>query len=156
MFKSLKQRWKNLLLCIKYPVIIPRNFNTNKMCTGFFSHTWLDNFPIGWRKLGLDLFKELQEVINKYPKEERKAFRIYGVKEKFGKLQMHLSAYTSDIDEILTKYEKISSKTCVACGNKAYWLTKGYIVPMCNHCKKEYKHKYKFTPMYKKYKRRKK
>ena len=156
MFKGLKQRWNNFILCIKYPIIIPRTMNKDKMCTNFFSHTWLDHFPIGWRKLGLEFFKELQEALNKYPKGERKSFRIYDLKEKYGRLTMHFNWYTNEVDQIVTKYEKISAKTCVACGRKAHWLTKGYVVPMCNHCKKEYKHKYKFTPMYKKYKRRKK
>ena len=50
MFKSLKQRWNNFILCIKYPVIIPRTMIKNRMCTNFFSHTWLDHFPKGWRK----------------------------------------------------------------------------------------------------------
>lgn len=157
MFNNIKKRWNNFLLCIKYPIIIPRELNTNKMCTGFFSRTWLDSLPEGWRKaFGIKFFEELQNAVNQYPKEERKAFRIYNIKEKFGKLQIHLSMYTYEFDQIFNKYEKISAKTCVFCGNKAYWLTKGYIVPMCNHCKKEYKNKYKFTPMYKKCKRRKK
>ena len=147
---SLIKRWNNFLLCIKYPIIIPRNLNTNKMCTDLFSCTWLDSLPVGWCKsFGIMFFAELQKAINRYPKEERKAFRIYDIKEKFGKLQVHLSMYTSEIDQILDKYAALSAKTCVACGSKAYWLTKGYVVPMCNKCKKEYKHKYKFISIFK-------
>lgn len=154
MFKNLKIKLTNIILCIKYPIIIPRTMIKDRMCTNFFSHTWLDNFPIGWRKLGLDFFKELQEALNKYPKDERKSFRIYDIKEKYGRLAIHFNWYTDEVDQVVTKYEKISSKTCVACGDKARWLTKGYVVPMCNKCKREYKHKYKFIPLYKNHKKR--
>ena len=157
MFKSLKQRWNNFILCIKYPVIIPRTMIKNRMCTNFFSHTWLDHFPKGWRKaFGIQFFKELQDALNKYPKEERKSFRIYDIKEKYGSLRVHPNWYTNEISQVIDKYERLSAKTCIDCGKKAHWLTKGWIMPLCNHCKKEYKHKYKFQPLFRKNKKGKK
>lgn len=154
MFKGLKQRWYNFILCIKYPIIIPRTMIKDRMCTNFFSHTWLDHFPEGWKNLGLNFFKELQEVLNKSPKDERKSFRIYDIKEKFGSLRIHLSWFTDAIEQVVNKYEKLSAKTCIYCGRKARWKTVGWVEPLCNHCRKEYTHKYKVEPLYRKHKRK--
>lgn len=154
MFNNIKKRWNNFLLCIKYPIIIPRTIPKGRMNTNFFKYTWLDYFPKGWRKLGLEFFKELQTALNKLPKDSRKSFHIYDIKEKYGQLCIYPNWYLEDISYIITKYEKLSKKTCLYCGGKARWLTKGYIVPVCNHCKKELKHKYKFNSMYKKSKKK--
>lgn len=153
---SLIERWTNFKLWWKYPFIRPRTLTHDKYCSEFFKYTLLHLMPKGWTKaFGNKFCEDLNDALMCCNKSIRKTFRIYDMKEKHGRLQVSCNWYTPEINEVLYKYEKLSAKTCVACGNKAYWLTKGYIVPMCNHCKREYKNKYKFTPMYKKYRRKK-
>ena len=43
---------------------------------------------------------------------------------------------------IIEKYENISARTCISCGEDAEYRTRGWISPFCSHCidqdKKDY------------------
>lgn len=81
-------------------------------------HTWI---PEGWRKaFGVQLWKEIRHSL--YKSGGWKAvcsFRINDIKEKYGELQIYPEATTSEVYKIIRKYEYISGRTCIICGEPA-------------------------------------
>lgn len=135
---NLKNRINNFILCFKYPFLIPRNVWTGKKCDYFYSFTELDKFPNGWRKaFGIKFCEDLKKALSKLSKKSRKEFRILDIKEKWGILSISTNFVTEEIDEVLFKYEGISVSTCIHCGNKAEYESKGWISPYCEKCIKE-------------------
>lgn len=100
-------------------------------------HTELDFMPEGWRKaFGIQMCKEIKSVLKKH-KGALKNYRIVQIKEKFGGLRWYDNANTKEIQEIIRKYEEISFKTCINCGEPAECISTGWISPYCNKCKIE-------------------
>ena len=77
-------------------------------------------------------------------------FEVYQIKEKFGSLEIYhgwkdreyteeefadINNITSDIYEIIRKYRDISLYTCVGCGDKATFLSDGWVIPWCDKCR---------------------
>ena len=93
----------------------------------------LDALDEGWkRRFGIDICKEI--------KKELKAnnclysYRIEQIKEKYGSLRWYDNGGTKKIFEIIEKYESISARTCISCGEDAEYMTRGWICPFCSHC----------------------
>lgn len=123
----------NYELCMKYPIIIPHD-NENFQ----YAYTTIDLIPIGWRiAFGEKFAADLQEVINKLSEEKRDEIWITDVKEKYGMLRVYFSYYTDELDRVLRKYEKLSTRTCIKCGRQATKISKGYTLPWCDDCAKE-------------------
>ncbi|MBR6500777.1 MAG: hypothetical protein IKT25_04610, partial [Firmicutes bacterium] len=86
--------------------------------------------PDGWVDTFVpELIKELAHVLGSYVED----FEVLQVKEKYGMLifywnwkdrdyteneQYDLREMTIEIDDIIKRYEKISSLTCVVCGKR--------------------------------------
>lgn len=143
--EEIKNRYYNFKILIKYPIFWPRNVWTGKKIIRFFDYTLLDCIPKGWKKaFGLQMAEEIQEYLNTLPKKERKKFIITQIKEKYGSLRIYMNYYTKELDKIISKYEKLSEITCVICGQKATYMSVGYILPYCDNCKnKDKSQKYK-------------
>lgn len=81
-------------------------------------HTWI---PEGWRKaFGTQIWKEIRHSL--YKTGGLKAifnFRITDIKEKWGALQIYTNWSTTEVYKIIQKYEYISSRTCIVCGEPA-------------------------------------
>ena len=101
-----------------------------------YNWTWLDGMLPGWRlafseQMCEELQKELERVdyVNEYV--------ILDVKEKWGMLRWSTAAIPidSELFEIATKYEDLSENICVDCGEKAEYISKGYICPFCKKCR---------------------
>lgn len=127
---------RNYDLCMKYPILIPTNRRTSKTCDDYYyESTELDSMPSGWRiAFGEQWAKEVQETINKLPKQERERIRIMDLKEKYGGLRAYFSYYTEELDNVLSKYEKLSERTCIICGASATKISTGWISPYCSSC----------------------
>ena len=103
----------------------------------------------GWVNSFIPQIKdELFELLGSYVEQ----FIVLQIKEKFGKLVIYFNfdldglenEYVEDIEELceeienlLNKYEEISSKTCIVCGEPGvmrydYWAT-----PWCDKCYKK-------------------
>ena len=82
---SEKQR-KNYELCMKYPILVPRNVWTGKEVDDYdYEYTMLDHIEDGWRTaFGEEWAKEVQDAINKIPDEDRDKVYITQLKEKYG------------------------------------------------------------------------
>ena len=108
----------------------------------------------GWvNSFILQLKDELFDLLGSYVEQ----FYILEIKEKFGSLRIYWSfdlnglqdKYIEDVEElyekieaVIHKYEDISSKTCIVCGEYGvmrddYWMT-----PWCDKC---YENRYEVT-----------
>lgn len=97
--------------------------------------TELDALDKGWRiAFGEDLCKDLRKELKK--NGELRSFRITQLKEKFGSLRLYYGGIKnySGIEKIISKYEDISSTTCINCGKPAKWLSRGWVCPYCDDC----------------------
>lgn len=127
----------NKKLIEKYPFLAVKE-NEEKID---YEITLWDDIPIGWRKaFGEQMCDELLEILKK--SDCLDDYRIFQIKEKFGMLRIYDNGIPSSIhDEYnawLNKYEELSEKTCIICGNPATTMTKGWVMPVCNE------HKYKY------------
>lgn len=93
--------------------------------------------PEGWYKaFGEQMIDELNNLLEKWCFVEQ--YQIIQIKEKFGELRWYDNGIPQYMYEEyykwLDKYEELSRNTCIACGNKATHMQKGWIVPLCNRC----------------------
>lgn len=126
---------KNFLFCAKYPFWKVRNAIDGRFCG--YSFTVLDLIPKGWRKalgghLTTDVAKALKEDGIPRWKWGKKVF-VQEVKEKYGTLRIYAAA-TEKVQNILSEYEARSACTCIECGKPALYITRGYILPLCDEC----------------------
>lgn len=102
------------------------------------SYTELDSLEVGWRKaFGEDLCRDLRKAL--WKEGGLKAilrFRITQIKEKWGYLHLYYTGGGEEVDKVISRYEKISPKTCVVCGKPATWVTTSWICPYCDDCVK--------------------
>ena len=113
-------------MCIKKQVLISRS-----------------ELPSGWCKgLVQCLEEDLKNVIQNHNVVE---FEVTQAKEKYGSLRIYYgvtygmpdSDYnpSNDIDDIINKYEHVSSRTCCLCGKFPVPVTNdGWIMPLCKEC----------------------
>lgn len=129
----------NKTVCDKYPILIPRHWKTGKVVKKWdYENTMLDDIPTGWRiAFGEQWAKDVQEAINKIPQSIRGKIYILQLKEKFGEFRQYFSHYTDDLNAVIHKYEKLSRKTCIHCGEPATRISTGWISPWCDTCVKK-------------------
>lgn len=99
------------------------------------TYTEWDSLDEGWKKsFGKQLLKEIKSQLIKDKMLYK--WRITQLKEKFGSLRIYCNYASEDLYKIIDKYEDISTKTCIKCGNNATHMSKGYILPYCDNCHK--------------------
>ena len=133
---------KNFILCKKYPFIRVKNVWTHKKYG--YSSTELDMLPYGWKiKFGEDICKELSELFKKSQvKHFNRKYFITQIKEKYGTLRWYDNGVPEDIFkeymDIINKYEELSAKTCICCGEEAETRNVGgWYEPLCDKCFRE-------------------
>ena len=100
---------------------------------------WYDMLPEGWRTaFGELFFSELNEALLKtFPEGIPDDFHILDIKEKWGKLRVSLSHDSEYINDVLFKYEYISSFICIDCGAPypfAQMTYGSWVMPLCERC----------------------
>ena len=99
-------------------------------------YTELDSMDKGWKDaFGMNFCKDLRKALIKtggYKLLFR--FRILQIKEKYGRLEVYCIGYNDEINKVISKYSKLSEKTCIRCGKPATWISKGWISPYCDDC----------------------
>lgn len=99
-------------------------------------YTELDSMDKGWKDaFGMNFCKDLRKALIRtggYKLLFR--FRILQIKEKYGRLEVYCIGYNDEIDKVISKYSKLSEKTCIRCGKPATWISKGWISPYCDDC----------------------
>ena len=105
-----------------------------------YNWTWLDAIEPGWRiAFGEQLCEELQEELTRvnYVNE----YLITDIKEKFGVLNWHSGPIPSNskLYDIVEKYEDLSAKYCMQCGNTVEWMLDDpiWIYYYCDTCMKK-------------------
>ena len=97
------------------------------------SYTELDAMESGWRKaFGIQMCKEIRAALLRQGWKSLFKYRITQIKEKFGELRWYDEFSTSDIQDIISKYEDISRHTCIVCGKPATKMSTGWICPFCD------------------------
>lgn len=103
-----------------------------------------DFLPEGWTNTFLsEMKKELANVLGSYVDD----FTVFQIKYKYGSMRMYwswtdrdyndkevddLKELTSEVENLIHKYEAISAKTCVVCGKEATKMTTGWAMPVCD------------------------
>ena len=162
----IKQR--NRELCEKYPFLVPHNRFSGKSildCRGKdgeegywpgnpedhpeydYEYTELDDMPDGWRiAFGEQMCQDIMDAL-----EDSNTVKSYGIdqiKEKFGFLCWYDHGGTKKIrDEIVPKYEDMSIRTCISCGQPAEYVSGGWISPWCTDCAKHVSFGKRFIPL---------
>jgi hypothetical protein len=121
---------KNKALVEKYPFLLVRHRMTAEVHSDYdYSYTELDSMPTGWRKaFGLQMCDEIKKALG----DQLHDYRITDIKEKYGSLRWYDAGANESVYKVIAKYEKISSVTCIACGDPATKVTKGWISPYCD------------------------
>ena len=130
-YNDLSQNQKvNYNICMEYPFLIPEDEN--------YDYDYLDlEIPDGWRKLFFQMCGDIKSLLEKEDLIDK--FRFVQVKEKFGEMVCYTNEYSNkEIEDIIAKYQYISSRICSHCGKPAIYTTIGYILPFCSDCWKEH------------------
>ena len=138
----------NKELVEKYPFLIIRtDWYTGKPLSEDeinYEHTWWDDIPEGWAKaFGIQMCDELLEIL----KEGNclNDYRIVQIKEKYGSLRIYDNGTPLEIRDKyytwLQKYEDLSEKICIMCGEPATHETRGWINHVCESCYNEIENK---------------
>ena len=119
----------------------------NDNLTALNAKMWEADFmPDGWTNTFIpEMKKELARMLGNYIDD----FVVFQIKDKYGVMRMYwswadrdfdeneiddLNGISNEIEAIVRKYENISKKTCVVCGNEATKMTDGWVMPMCDYC----------------------
>ena len=118
----------NTYLCARFPFL---KFDIK---SGFFQRTcWYWQIEKGWRRaFGIQLCKELKDALKRG--NMLYEYEITTIKEKYGALNIYDNGATEEVHDIINKYEYISSRTCIECGRRAKYITRGWIEPYCEDC----------------------
>lgn len=75
-------------------------------------------------------------------------YRITQIKEKYGTLCWYDFGCTERmLRDIIPKYERLSARTCIRCGNPATKASTGWISPYCDTCAGKISHAERFIPI---------
>lgn len=106
-------------------------------------YTEWDAMPEGWMNaFGKKLLKELKEsILEDGGRKYLHNVRIMDIKEKWGRLEIYLSAYGDKTFDLIQRYGEMSESICIECGEPAVGYTtikSGWIRPYCDDCRKEF------------------
>lgn len=132
---------ENKHLIERYPFLMPRNRFTDETPVEFdYRYTELDSMPCGWRKaFGEQMCEEIREELLRINCID--SYRIIDIKEKYGVLRWYGTLVRRDprhdtktLHSIIQKYEALSARTCIKCGEPATKVSVGWISPYCDVC----------------------
>lgn len=90
------------------------------------NYGWLNLIPCGWISLAQEMIKKCENIDSEY--------KIYDLKEKWGKLSIFSNASTDIISNIEQQTEEISAKICCVCGQPVTKISTGWALPWCDKC----------------------
>ena len=135
-----KQQLINKKLVKKYYWLAPREFNWNGGIGNIrkdYDYSWIMwGWCNGWDKtFGQIFMEELGEAIKK---SGQKNFSILQLKEKYGQLRCYTSGTTSEVHNIIQKYEVVSEHICMDCGCEAPMIEEHrWLFVCCPDCYKK-------------------
>lgn len=117
----------------KYPFLRARDIDGTVDTDAEFPMTCLE-IPQGWYKLFYQMCDDIKAVIEK--EDTMDDFYFLQVKEKYNELRCY-STGSSEVEEIIQKYEYISRYICTVCGKPATFEASGYLASFCDDCWKD-------------------
>ena len=119
----------------QYPWLRLENLYTGKIDEELDA---MDDMPDGWKLAFGDMFcEEMDAAIRKANLVDD--FVVLQVKEKWGFLHFYVSHHTDEINDIIRKYEILSSRICLGCGKPdVSMLNLSWISPLCEDCYNEH------------------
>lgn len=133
-----REQKQNKELTEKYPFLLPRNWQTDRVPDAYeYEYTELDIVPEGWKKaFGLNMVEELRVILVKADYLE--AYRVHDIKEKYGSLRWYDNfgpvEHQEEYYAWLRRYEDLSERICIICGEPATHRSTGWISPYCEKC----------------------
>ena len=148
-----QEREKNRELIERFPFLLPdagRDENEDQHVDFDYGFTELDFMPHGWRiSLGERMCEEIRNTLlsSGATKEDGvaalAAYRVIDIKEKYGQLDW---TDTGGVEEVIRKYEKLSSSVCILCGKSGANQKNRYKCPLCESCAMNVRHGF-FIPL---------
>lgn len=134
---AVDKQTENKKLIERYPFILPQHSLSGAHSIGFESIV-LDDMPVGWRTaFGEDLCKEIMEELVRNNCVD--SYQVLQIKEKYGELRWYSQGGTERIHrEIVPKYENMSRRICIQCGQPATFVSKSWVAPWCNFCAEQF------------------
>lgn len=86
--------------------------------------------PLGWADLVTDL---VHEIASRLSVEERAAFRVTQVKEKYGGLRFYADGCPDWADDMVDMAEAKSETVCEIRGSPGRWRSNGWLTTRCDH-----------------------
>lgn len=122
----------------EYPYLQPRTMTTGDVHPDYDYQFIVGehDLPRGWMRLFLQACGDIKAPLEKDGDLDR--FRFMQVKEKFGRMRLYTNGATSEVNDILDKYEFLSEQACSVCGKPAVAMTRGWICPYCDEHIKKY------------------
>lgn len=115
--------------------------------TGF---NFIDDIPDGWINVVKDFLPELKKRLIEINFLED--YKLLQVKEKFGFIRWYDNCTDDKIISLIQELEHKTEKTCIICGDKAKYISLGYISPYCGECKEHIRMKMKNSDLNKEFK----
>ena len=138
---------ENKQLCDRYPFLKPRNAWSGEPLKHYnYEYTYLDDIPEGWKKaFGVQMCEELRDIL--IEGDCLDSYHIAQTKEKYGQLRWYDYGVSKKVQDKynawLSKYTKLSEKTCIKCGKPGTMRKKGWISPWCDECYEENERRHK-------------
>lgn len=154
--KKKRIKMENKRLCKRYPFLRPRNRFDDIIMWEHPKWDWryarpyewteLDAMPDGWRKaFGKQMCEEIRNAL--IEENYLYKYRIVQIKEKYGSLRWYDWASSKKVQDIIDKYEEISTHTCIRCGRPATKISLGWISPFCDECAEKLSDRVQFEEM---------
>ena len=108
------------------------------MVTKEYLSEFLICLPDGWvKRFGEQMIDEIYNVVHKAELEyEDFEYYVLQVKEKYGTLRWYDAGfpdkYYDELQEIIDRYEVLSSETCAVCGEEGRMSREGWHMPYCD------------------------
>jgi len=113
----------------RFPWAEARNPKTGEGL-GYLVPCWCGD---GWFRLIWNMFEEMENVHTEMDEPINKV--IWGIKEKYGSMQIMIDKGIPGIMDVFHKYEKLSEEVCDSCGDKGSIRNMfGWLSVYCNSC----------------------
>ena len=129
-----REKIKNRHLVKQYPWLLPRNVWTGKVPEDY-DYSYINwGCTRGWDIAYGDMYlKELGSAIEEAGLKN--TFMIYEIKEKYGQHRLYHNGGTKKINNIVSKYERLSENICIGCGKPDVpMINDGWLSPWCYDC----------------------
>ena len=138
--KEKAERLRNKKLVKKYYFLKPTPWYKPKRNRRLpkYDYSYIEwyGWPQGWNVAFADMF--LEELGAEIKRIGQKNFRIDQIKEKFGEARCYTSGTSDKANQIINKYEYISTNICWDCGKPDVpMIDDGWMHPICLECYKK-------------------